>query len=168
MLSSRVLSLVGRRALSTSACLQGHASVTLPEYSLPKYHDHRAVPLPEVSFLENLTPELKALKDKEKGAWVSLSAQEKVQLYRIKFNQTYADMNKGSNEWKTVLGGTLIFVGLTALIILWQREYVFGEIPHTLSDEWIAMQTKRALDMRMNPVEGFSAKWDYDKNEWKK
>ncbi|XP_075182364.1 LOW QUALITY PROTEIN: cytochrome c oxidase subunit 4 isoform 1, mitochondrial [Anomaloglossus baeobatrachus] len=168
MLSSRVLRLVGRRALSTSACLQGHGSVAIPGYSSPKYHDHRAVPLPEVAFLDNLTPELKALKDKEKGQWMSLSAQEKVQLYRIKFNQTYANMNKKSNEWKTALGGTLIFIGLTALIIVWQREHVFGEIPHTLSDEWIAKQTKRMLDMRIDPVEGFSAKWDYAKNEWKK
>ncbi|KAG8548979.1 hypothetical protein GDO81_023301, partial [Engystomops pustulosus] len=88
--------------------------------------------------------------------------------YRIKFNQTYADMNKGTNEWKTAIGGTLIFIGLTAFIILWQREYVFGEIPHTLSDDWVAMQTKRMLDMRINPVEGFSSHWDYEKNEWKK
>ncbi|KAG8555760.1 hypothetical protein GDO81_017803 [Engystomops pustulosus] len=79
MLSSRVIRLLGRRALSTSACLQGHASVAVPEYTLPKYNDHRGIPLPEVSYLETLSPELKALKDKEKGAWSSLSAQEKVQ-----------------------------------------------------------------------------------------
>ncbi|KAM3919890.1 cytochrome c oxidase subunit 4 isoform 1, mitochondrial [Leptodactylus fuscus] len=168
MLSSRVLSLVGRRALSTSASLQGHAAVGIPEYTLPKYHDHRATPLPEISYLENLTPELKALKEKELGAWSSLSSQEKVQLYRIKFNKTYADMHKGSNEWKTAIGGTLIFIGLTAFIIMWQRKYVFGDIPHTLSDDWIAMQTKRMLDMRINPIEGFASKWDYDRNEWKK
>lgn len=168
MMSSRVLSLIGRRALSTSTCLQGHASIAIPEYTLPKYSDHRATPLPEICYLEDLSPELKSLKEKEKGAWASLSAKDKVALYHIKFNQTYADMNKGSSEWKTAIGGTLIFIGLTAFIILWQRKYVFGEIPHTLSDDWIAMQTKRMLDMRMNPVEGFSSNWDYEKNEWKK
>lgn len=168
MLSSRVLSLLGRRVLSTSACLQGHANVAVPEYTLPSYDDERTVPLPDISYVTELTPELKALKEKEKGAWISLSAQEKVQLYRIKFDQTYADMNKGSNEWKTVLGGVGFFIGVAALYIMWQKKYVFGELPHTLSDEWIAMQTKRLLDMRMNPIEGISSEWDYEKNEWKK
>ncbi|XP_075694409.1 cytochrome c oxidase subunit 4 isoform 1, mitochondrial [Rhinoderma darwinii] len=168
MLSSRVLRLLGRRALSTSAGLQGHAGVAIPEYTLPRYNDNRSIPLPEVSYLKDLTPELKALKEKEKGLWDSLSAQEKLQLYSIKFNQTYANMNKGSNQWKTVIGGTLIVIGFTAFIIMWQRKYVFGEIPHTLSDDWIAMQTKRMLDMRINPVEGIASKWDYERNEWKK
>ncbi|XP_077309335.1 cytochrome c oxidase subunit 4 isoform 1, mitochondrial [Lithobates pipiens] len=168
MLSSQVLRFVGKRALSTSVCLQGHASVAVPAYTLPSYQDDRALPLPEIDYVADLSPEQNLLKEKEKGAWKSLSASEKVELYHIKFNDTYADMNKGSSEWKTVLGGTLFFVGFTAFIIMWQRKYVFGELPHTLSDEWIAMQTKRMLDMRVNPVEGFSSKWDYDKNEWKK
>ncbi|XP_040185342.1 cytochrome c oxidase subunit 4 isoform 1, mitochondrial [Rana temporaria] len=168
MLSSQVLRFVGKRSLSTSVCLQGHGSVATPAYTLPTYQDHRTIPLPEINYVAELTPEQNSLKEKEKGAWRSLSASEKVDLYRIKFNNTYADMNKGSSEWKSVVGGTLFCIGFAAFIFMWQREYVFGEIPHTLSEEWIAMQTKRMLDMRVNPIEGFSAKWDYDKNEWKK
>ncbi|KAM4720832.1 cytochrome c oxidase subunit 4 isoform 1, mitochondrial isoform 1-T2 [Rhinophrynus dorsalis] len=169
MLSSRVLSLVGRRALSTSVCLQGHAGVASPEtYSLPVYLDRRAIPLPDVAYVESLTTDQKALKEKEKGTWGTLSTNEKLELYRIKFHESYAEMNKGSSQWKTILGGTLFFVGFTAFIIMWQRKYVYGELPHTLSDEWVEMQTKRMLDMRINPVQGFSAKWDYDRNEWKK
>lgn len=45
---------------------------------------------------------------------------------------------------------------------------MYGPIPHTFSDEWVASQTKRMLDMRMNPVEGISSQWDFEKNEWKK
>lgn len=45
---------------------------------------------------------------------------------------------------------------------------MYGPIPHTFSDEWLSAQTKRMLDMRVNPVEGISAQWDFDKNEWKK
>ncbi|XP_063801755.1 cytochrome c oxidase subunit 4 isoform 1, mitochondrial isoform X2 [Pseudophryne corroboree] len=168
MLAPRVLNLLGRRALTTSACLQGHGSIAIPEYTLPKYNDHRAVPLPEVSYVDHLSPEQKSLKEKEKGAWASLSANEKVDLYYIKFHETYADMNKGSNEWKTVLGGTLLFIGFTAFIFMWQRKYVFGEIPHTLSNDWVAMQTKRMLDMRAGPIEGLSSKWDFENNQWKK
>lgn len=45
---------------------------------------------------------------------------------------------------------------------------VYGPLPHTFDRDWVAMQTKRMLDMKANPIQGFSAKWDYDKNEWKK
>ncbi|CAH2324107.1 cytochrome c oxidase subunit 4 isoform 1, mitochondrial [Pelobates cultripes] len=169
MLSSRLLSLVGRRALSTSACLQGHAGVVKVEsYSLPIYVDRREMPLPDIAYTDSLTAEQKALKEKEKGTWASLSVNEKLELYRIKFNETYADMNKASSEWKTIFGGILLLMGVTGFIVIWQRKYVFGDVPHTLSEEWVAAQTKRMLDMRIDPIEGFSAKWDYDKNEWKK
>ncbi|XP_053556939.1 cytochrome c oxidase subunit 4 isoform 1, mitochondrial [Bombina bombina] len=169
MLSSRALSLIGKRALSTSVCLQGHAGVAKPEtYSLPVYVDHRAIPLPDIAFVEHLSADEKGLKEKEKGTWSSLTARDKLDLYRIKFHESYAEMNKGSSEWKTILGGTLFFIGFTAFVVLWQRKYVFGDVPYTLSDDWVAMQSKRMLDMRVSPVEGFSSKWDYDKNEWKK
>ncbi|XP_069492543.1 cytochrome c oxidase subunit 4 isoform 1, mitochondrial [Ambystoma mexicanum] len=169
MLASRALSLVGKRALSTSVCLRGHAGVVKSDaFSLPMYEDSRATPLPEVAFIGHLNAEQNALKEKEKGSWTSLDNSEKLELYHIKFNHTYAQMNRGSSEWKTVCGGALFFIGLSALIVLWQRKYVFGPVPHTFSDDWIEKQTKRMLDMRINPVEGFSSKWDYEKNEWKK
>lgn len=44
-------------------------------------------------------------------------------MYRIKFNETFAEMNKGSAEWKTVVGGILIFMGLTGFIVIWQKKF---------------------------------------------
>ncbi|XP_063815172.1 cytochrome c oxidase subunit 4 isoform 2, mitochondrial isoform X4 [Pseudophryne corroboree] len=89
-------------------------------------------------------------------------------VYHMKFNQTYADMNKPTKEWKTVFGAVFFFFGLTGLIVWWQKLHVFPPLPHTLQDDWKAMQVRRMLDMRVGPIEGFSSKWDYEKNDWKK
>ncbi|XP_061449692.1 cytochrome c oxidase subunit 4 isoform 1, mitochondrial [Rhineura floridana] len=170
MLASRAFSLLGKRAISTSVCVRAHEHgiAKTEDYSMPVYYDAKDLPLPEVQYTKSLSSEQKTLKEKEKASWSALSPDEKVALYRIKFHQTFAEMNRKSSEWKTVIGGVFFFLGFSGLIALWQRYYVYGPLPHTFTDEWKAMQTKRMLDMRVNPIQGFSAKWDYDKNEWKK
>lgn len=44
-------------------------------------------------------------------------------MYRLQFHETFAEMNRRSNEWKTVMGGVFFFFGFTALLIWWQRVY---------------------------------------------
>ncbi|XP_059119891.1 cytochrome c oxidase subunit 4 isoform 1, mitochondrial [Peromyscus eremicus] len=169
MLATRAISLIGKRAISTSVCVRAHGSVVKSEdYSLPIYVDRRDYPLPDVAHVRLLSASQKALKEKEKADWSSLSRDEKVQLYRIQFNESFAEMNRGTNEWKTVVGLAMFFIGFTSLILIWEKRYVYGPIPHTFDRDWVAMQTKRMLDMKTNPILGFSAKWDYNKNEWKK
>lgn len=44
-------------------------------------------------------------------------------VYRIKFHETYAEMNRGSAEWKTIVGGILFFMGLTGFLVIWQKKF---------------------------------------------
>lgn len=57
-----------------------------------------------------------------------------------------------------------MFIGLLSPFFL---SPVYPERPRTFDDEWQAKQVKRMLDMRVNPVQGFSSKWDYEKGQWK-
>ncbi|XP_026097900.1 cytochrome c oxidase subunit 4 isoform 2, mitochondrial isoform X4 [Carassius auratus] len=170
----RVAGLLSRRgvaAFSSSGvkmASHGHGGVTeQTDMSVPLYWDRLDTPLPDRPYKDTLSDADKSLKQKEKGPWNSLSKEEKLALYRLTFNETYAEMKKPTGEWKTVLGGIFFFIGFTGLVVLWQRYYVYPPHPRTLDDEWQAMQVKRMLDMRVNPVEGFSAKWDYEKGQWK-
>ncbi|XP_072926464.1 cytochrome c oxidase subunit 4 isoform 1, mitochondrial isoform X1 [Hemitrygon akajei] len=168
MLVSRALRLVTKRGLSTTVCMQAHGRVIAKfDYSLPQYVDRKDEPLSAIDVVGQLSGEQKSLKEKEKSSWVSLSSEEKLKLYRIRFQRTYAEMDKSSNEWKTVTGALFFVIGFTGLVFLWERNFVYKPVPHSFDDEWKAMQTKRMLDMRMNPVLGVSSKWDYEKNEWK-
>ena len=61
-----------------------------------------------------------------------------------------------------------VLPGFIALcLLLWEKHYAYGPILHTFEEEWVAKQTKRMLIMKVAPIQGFSAEWDYDKNEWK-
>ncbi|KAG7482288.1 hypothetical protein JOB18_018167 [Solea senegalensis] len=164
----RALNLVGKRAISTSVCVRGgHGVAKAEDYTLPAYIDSQVCPLPEIRYVQSLSADQKSLKEKEKGTWASLSDEEKIALYRISFKESFAEMSQESAEWKTVVGGVFFFVGFTGLIVLWQRKFVYGPVPHTFDAEYKEKELQRMLDMRMNPVEGISSKWDYEKKQWK-
>lgn len=44
-------------------------------------------------------------------------------VYRMKFNESFAEMNRSTNEWKTVVGTAMFFIGFTALILIWEKHY---------------------------------------------
>uniref|UniRef100_A0A3P8XXZ3 Cytochrome c oxidase subunit 4 n=2 Tax=Esox lucius TaxID=8010 RepID=A0A3P8XXZ3_ESOLU len=137
------------------------------DMSQPMYWDRLDTPLPDRPWKDVLDATDKSLKQKEKGPWSALSKEEKIALYRLKFNHTYPEMKRPSQEWKTVIGGMFIFFGITGLVVIWQSFYVYPPQPPTFGEDWQAKQVQRMLDMRINPIEGFSAKWDYEKKQWK-
>ncbi|KAL1021213.1 hypothetical protein UPYG_G00010240 [Umbra pygmaea] len=147
---------------------QHHHEVSDPlDMSQPVYSDSLETPLPDRPWKDVLDSTDKNLKQKEKGPWNALSNEEKIALYRLKFHHTYPEMKRPSAEWKTVIGGMFFVFGLTGLLVFWQHLYVYPAQPQTFGEEWQAKQVQRMLDMRMNPVEGISAKWDYEKKQWK-
>ncbi|CAD7669520.1 unnamed protein product [Nyctereutes procyonoides] len=177
----------GQPELSSSVVPTANSEGKMPPYT--NYHAQRSYPMPDEPFCTELNAEQRALKEKEKGSWTQLSHAEKVAwyilgmdipkalaspqlhlppVYRLQFHETFAEMNRRSNEWKTVMGCVFFFFGFTALLIWWQRVYVFPKKPITLMDEWKAQQLQRILDMKGNPVQGLASRWDYEKKEWKK
>ncbi|XP_056129711.1 cytochrome c oxidase subunit 4 isoform 2, mitochondrial isoform X2 [Lampris incognitus] len=145
----------------------GHEVTEVVDMSRPLYWDRLDIPLPDKPYKDALSDTEKSLKQKEKGPWTQLSKEEKIALYRLMFCRTYPEMKQTTQEWKTVIGGVLIFLGFTGLIVIWQAHYVYPAHPRTFDEEWQAKQLKRMLDMRVNPIEGFAAKWDYEKGQWK-
>ncbi|XP_054464979.1 cytochrome c oxidase subunit 4 isoform 2, mitochondrial [Anoplopoma fimbria] len=171
LISRRMGSLVARRATaaltSSSVRMSSHEVSGAADMSRPMYCDRLDTPLPDRPYKEELTAADKSLKQKEKGPWNQMTNEEKIALYRLMFCQTYPEMRQTNVEWKTVIGTFFIFLGFTGLIVWWQKVYVYPPAPLTFEAEWQAKQLQRMLDMRINPIEGFSAKWDYEKGQWK-
>ncbi|KAK6308009.1 hypothetical protein J4Q44_G00212800 [Coregonus suidteri] len=172
--TGRVACLLSKRAVvaltNSGARMSSHGHHEVSDsvdMSQPMYWDRLDTPLPDRPWKDVLDSTDKSLKQKEKGPWTALSKEEKIALYRLKFNHTYPEMKRPSHEWKTVIGGMFIFFGITGLVVFWQGHYVYPPQPHTFGEEWQAKQIQRMLDMRVNPIEGFSAQWDYKNKQWK-
>jgi len=133
----------------------------------PGYADHTALPFPAIRFKE-ITPDLQATKDKEKGDWKKLSIEEKKQLYRASFCQTYAEMTAPTGAWKGIMGTALGVIALSWWMYVWVKTFVYGPLPDSMSLENRQAQLRRMIDLRVDAVTGLSSKWDYENNRWKK
>merc|ERR1711976_605128 len=132
----------------------------------PTYVDMEEYPAPAVRFKED-SPEVMALREKEKGDWKALSLEEKKALYRASFCQTFSEMKAPTGEWKVIVAGVLFGLCITAWIMVFLKKYVYPTLPPTFTKEWREAQVEMMIKQRQGPVEGVASKWDYEKNEWK-
>lgn len=86
----------------------------------PWYEDTALFPFPAIRYKEP-TPEIKALREKEKGDWKELTIEEKKCLYRASFCQTYSEFQATTGAWKTIVGGALILISLG----LWLNVFMY-------------------------------------------
>lgn len=93
---------------------QGRDYVGYGINGMPAYSERLDNPYPSIRFKKN-TPEILALREKEKGDWKKLTMDEKKQLYRASFCATFAEFEAPTGHWKLITGGVLL--GLS--IALW-------------------------------------------------
>jgi len=130
------------------------------------YVDREEFPLPAVRFKEN-TPDVMALREKEKGDWKALTLDEKKALYRASFCQTFAEMKAPTGEWKSIVAAIITSLALTGWIVIYMKKFVYSEMPHTITRQWQEDQLNRMLTQNQGRVEGISSKYDFEKGEWK-
>ncbi|CAH1640521.1 unnamed protein product [Spodoptera littoralis] len=132
----------------------------------PNYVDRPDFPLPAVRFRAD-TPDIKVLREKEKGDWRKLTLEEKKTLYRASFCQTFAEFQAPTGEWKGVLGWSLVVASMAVWIYMGMKLFVYSPLPESLSEENQKAQLRRMLDLKVNPIDGLASKWDYENNRWK-
>ncbi|CAG0913357.1 unnamed protein product [Notodromas monacha] len=171
--SGRVVSLGGRRHVSTTASVSSAVSKIGSREVVghgfngeASYMDRADYPFPAVRFREP-SAEFKALLAKEKGDWKNLSVEEKKALYRFSFCQTIAELKAPTGEWKFCIGFGLFLSSFAIWIYIWMKRCVYSPMPESTTLENKQAQLRRMIDMRIDPIDGVSSRWDYENDRWK-
>jgi len=131
------------------------------------YQETMHAPFPAIRFKEE-TPEIATIRQKELGDWKKMTLHEKKELYRFSFCQTVAEYSAPTGEWKKVFGIAFFFISLGIWGVIWLKMFVYPPQPSTIRDEaHQKAQIKRMIDMRVNPIDGFASRYDYENNKWK-
>lgn len=132
-----------------------------------EYLDRIDSPCPPIRF-KAPTPEINALREKEKGDWKSLSVADKKALYRASFCQTFKEMEAPNGHNRQIFGKILFLMSIPITLFVIARKTVFPPLPETMSDQGKKQVVRWYIDSRTDPGDGgISSKWDYEKNQWK-
>ncbi|XP_012530498.1 cytochrome c oxidase subunit 4 isoform 1, mitochondrial [Monomorium pharaonis] len=121
------------------------------------YLDRVDFPCPSIRWKEN-TPDIMALREKEKGDWKKLSIEEKKALYRASFRQTFSEMDAPTGEWKGIIGMTLLVISSGIWLYLYFKTFAYPPLPETFSLERRLAQLDRMKKLDMNPIDGLCAR----------
>uniref|UniRef100_A0A5F9D2Q2 Cytochrome c oxidase subunit 4 isoform 1, mitochondrial n=1 Tax=Oryctolagus cuniculus TaxID=9986 RepID=A0A5F9D2Q2_RABIT len=107
--------ITGKEEISISACVRAHrgASINQCDYLLPS-----------LAHVKHLSAIQKALKEKEKASRNSFTKDEKVKLYHIHLNDSFAEINKDMDKWKMVVGMGILpgrHSGLLCIMVLYEK-----------------------------------------------
>ncbi|XP_018321979.1 uncharacterized protein LOC108734798 [Agrilus planipennis] len=133
----------------------------------PMYTDHPYFPFPSIRWKET-TPEIQALRERERGDWRLLSKEDKKKIYRSSFRSTYSEFLAPSTEWMGIIGVALMLMSAGLWLYILQKLFVYEEYPDSFTLESKEQQVKRILRMENNPILGIAHDYDYEKNVWKK
>lgn len=125
-------------------------------------------PLPLVPRTIGFDGEMKVLKEKEKGDWKNLSLEERMDLYNMYFSKSMADMNRETDEHKSVYGAVAILMGFGFFMYWFTNKFVLPPPPRSTDPEWCYASIKRQLQLHSDPITGYASMWDYENNCWKK
>lgn len=130
------------------------------------YYDRIDQPCPPIRFKE---PEeyYQALQEKEKNDWKSLTLDEKKELYRYNFCQTFKEMEAPNGEVRRVAGNTFLLLTIPILFWIFLKKTVFPPLPESMSDQNKKQLVRWYIDNHVDRISGISSKWDYEKGQWK-
>jgi len=131
----------------------------------PDYADSIIWPYPAIRFKEPSSVSASLLK-KEQGDWKQLSAEEKKNLYRYNYCETFVEMEAPTGQWKSITGMLFFWFSLAVWVFIGLKS-IYPPLPDTFTDEKRLAQLKKMIDLRVGAVDGLSSKWDYEKGRWK-
>lgn len=130
------------------------------------YLDDEEYPCPAIRFREN-TPEFLALRQKEMGDWKELTLEERKELYRHNYRQTFAEINAPTGHWKVMLAGFFAAFTVTAWGLIFLKVFVRSSTPPLCETEQKIAQVERQVRSYNNPISGYASRYDYENKKWK-